>query len=80
MIRYSVKHLEFVEEQIGELDLVIARKIVDQRRDACVAVLLSPPVWGFLSPHASRLSQASDVVLRSKKINRHSRPCHQDAY
>jgi len=27
MIRYSVKHLEFVEEQIGELDLAIASKI-----------------------------------------------------
>jgi transposase len=27
MIRYSIKHLEFVEEQIGELDLAIARKI-----------------------------------------------------
>jgi transposase len=27
MIRYSLKHLEFVEEQIGELDLAIASKI-----------------------------------------------------
>ena len=27
MIRYSIKHLEFVEEQIGELDLAIASKI-----------------------------------------------------
>src|SRR5215471_754065 len=27
MIRYSLKHLEFVEEQIGELDLAIAKKI-----------------------------------------------------
>jgi transposase len=27
MIRYSVKHLEFLEEQIGDLDLAIARQI-----------------------------------------------------
>jgi transposase len=27
MIRYSIKHLEFVEEQIGQLDLAIASKI-----------------------------------------------------
>src|SRR4029077_18763158 len=27
MIRYSIQHLEFLEEQIGELDLAIASKI-----------------------------------------------------
>jgi transposase len=27
MIRYSLKHLEFVEEQVGDLDLAIAKKI-----------------------------------------------------
>src|SRR5258708_17818364 len=53
MIRYSLKHLEFLEEQIGEMDRDIASQIGEAGLDRPWPLL--PPVPGIQDPSAAAI-------------------------
>jgi transposase len=87
MIRYSLKHLEFVEEQIGELDLAIAKKIKEaglqqqwellqtlpgvQDRSAATILAELSHFKGFAAANSFRISEGYPKVFTTEKEGGH---------